>query len=69
MVRYFNKHVGICAVLNYSCISSDVRHIVCHICCTTLVVKMVCKIMYPNFIHLLGAVGSSGVSEEYYIVH
>lgn len=30
---------------------------------------MVCKIMYPNFIHLLGAVGSSGVSEEYYIVH
>jgi len=66
MVRYFDQHVGICAVLNYSCISSDVSH---HVCCTTLVMKMVCKIMYPNFIDLLTAAGSCGLLEECYIVH
>jgi len=66
MVRYFDKHVGICAVLNYSCVSSDVNR---HVRCTAVVVKMVCKIMYPNFIHLLTAAGSHGMLEECYIVH
>jgi hypothetical protein len=66
MVRYFDNHVNICAVLNYSWISSDVIH---HVRCTALVVKMDCKIMYPNFIRLLTAAGSHAMLEECYIVH
>jgi hypothetical protein len=55
MVTYLDKHVGLCAVLNYSCIFLGADCIECHVCCTALIVKIVYKILFSQFYPLINS--------------